>query len=164
MPGADRSVAPAVPELADAARTAALHLLRTVDGPARARAALPWADETSRRWIEYRPRPRPGVSLAELDTAGRKAAHRLPATGLSEVGYAQAMVALALEEVLDRREGWRRHRHSADFWVCVFGTPDGADPWGWRFEGHHLSVSVTVHGDRVSADNLFNGANPPRVT
>ena len=42
-----------------------------------------------------------------LSPAGRKAAHRLLATALSDRGYAQAMAIIALEEVLDRAEGWR---------------------------------------------------------
>lgn len=69
----------------------------------------------------------------------------------------------ALEEVLDRREGWRRGRHSGDYWVAVFGDPAGDEPWSWRFEGHHLSVSTTVVGDRVSPAPVFLGANPARV-
>lgn len=151
-------------EVAVAMRAAAGALLAGLDGTVRGRLALSWSDEPNRRWIEYRPRPRPGVSLAELDTAGRKAAHRLLATGLSAPAYAQAMVVMALEEVLDRREDWRRGRHSADYWICVFGDPDGEAPWGWRFEGHHLSVSMTVHGDRISPAPVFLGANPCLVT
>ena len=69
---------------------------------------------------------------------------------------------LALEEILDRREGWARGRHSEDYRVIVFGAP-GDDAWGWRFEGHHLSVSMTVAGDRVSPAPVFLGANPARV-
>jgi hypothetical protein len=72
------------------------------------------------------------------------------------------MTVLALEEVLDRREGWRRGRHSEDYRVSVFGAPRD-DEWGWRFEGHHLSVSMTVAGDRVSPAPVFLGANPARV-
>nr|BFE71058.1 hypothetical protein GCM10020092_043590 [Actinoplanes digitatis] len=53
------------------------------------------------------------------------------------------MTVLALEEILDRREGWARGRHSEDYHVIVFGAPSD-DEWGWRFEGHHLSVSMTV--------------------
>jgi hypothetical protein len=80
----------------------------------------------------------------------RKAAHRLLATGLSDHAYTQAMSIIALEEVLDRREGWRRGRHSNDYWVSVFGLPAGDAPWSWRFEGHHLSVTMTVAGEQVS--------------
>ncbi|MEV4708031.1 DUF3500 domain-containing protein [Actinoplanes sp. NPDC049316] len=115
-----------------------------------------------RRWIEYRPQPRPGASLGELTPGPRKAAHRLLATGLSPAAFAQAMAVIALEEVLDRREGGRRGRHSEDYRVIVFGVP-GDDAWAWRFEGHHLSVSMTVAGGRVSPAPVFLGADPARV-
>ncbi|MFL6128018.1 MAG: DUF3500 domain-containing protein [Mycobacteriales bacterium] len=144
-------------------RTAAAALLTALDSPARELAARPFGDDGARRWLEYRPRPRPGACLADLDRAARKAAHRLLATGLSEHAYAQAMTVLALEEVLDRREGWARGRHSDDYRVAVFGDPAGDEPWSWRFEGHHLSVSMTVAGDAVSPSPVFLGANPARV-
>ncbi|PRY33654.1 DUF3500 domain-containing protein [Pseudosporangium ferrugineum] len=119
-------------------------------------------DDPQRHWIEYRPRPRPGVSLAGLAPGPRKIVHRLLATGLSPAAFAQAMAVLALEEVLDRREGGHRGRHSEDYRVIVFGTP-GGDAWAWRFEGHHLSVSMTIAGRRVSPAPVFLGANPARV-
>jgi hypothetical protein len=150
--------------LAAGMRRAAGVLLDLLDDEQRAQAALPFGDDKSRRWLEYRPEPRPGACLDGFGPAARKAAHRLLATGLSEPAYAQAMVITALEEVLDRREGWRQGRHSGDYWVTVFGDPAGADPWSWRFEGHHLSVSMTVAGDQVSPAPVFLGANPARVS
>ena len=98
-----------------------------------------------------------------MGVTARKAAHRLLATVLSEHAYAQAMTVIALEEVLDRKEGWARGRHSGDYWVSVFGDPSGEEPWTWRFEGHHLSVTATVHGDEVCVAPVFLGANPARV-
>jgi hypothetical protein len=145
-------------------RSAAAALLRSLDGPELELAARPFADDAARRWLEYRPNPRPGACIADMSREARKAAHRLLATGLSEHAYAQAMIIIALEEVLDRREGWRRGRHSNDYWVSVFGDPAGADPWSWRFEGHHLSVTMTVSGDEVSPAPVFLGANPARVS
>ncbi|GAA0806720.1 DUF3500 domain-containing protein [Spirilliplanes yamanashiensis] len=142
-------------------RAAAAAFLGSLDEGGRAAAGRPFADDR-RRWLEYRPRPRPGVSLADLGVTARKNAHRLLATALSPGAYAQAMAVLALEEVLDRREGWARGRHSEDFRVVLFGGP-GDDAFGWRFEGHHLSVTMTLAGDRVSPAPLFLGANPARV-
>ncbi|TDB79996.1 DUF3500 domain-containing protein [Micromonospora sp. KC721] len=144
-------------------RTAATALLDVLDEPARAAAGHSFEDRR-RRWLEYRPRPRPGVCLADLDRAGRKAAHRLLATALSPGAYAQAMAVVTLEEVLDRAEGWRRGRHSGDYWVAVYGDPGRDDRWAWRFEGHHLSVSMTVVDDEVSPAPVFLGANPAAVT
>lgn len=142
---------------------AAATLLAALDGEQRSLASRPFADEAARRWMEYRPRPRPGVCLADLDRTARKAAHRLLATALSPPAYAQAMAIVALEEVLDRQEGWARGRHSDDYWVAVFGEPGRDDPWGWRFEGHHLSVTMTVADGVVSPAPIFLGANPHRV-
>jgi hypothetical protein len=143
--------------------SAAALLLRALDDDQRQLAAMPFADEPSRRWLEYRPRDRPGACLALIGPAGRKAAHMLLSTALSDRAYAQAMAIMALEEVLDRKEGWRRGRHSGDYWVSVFGEPGTDDPWAWRFEGHHLSVSMTVRGVDVSPAPVFFGANPARV-
>jgi hypothetical protein len=138
-------------------------LLAALDDEQRSLAARSFADEAARRWIEYRPRPRPGACLADLDRDARKAAHRLLATALSPPAYAQAMAIVALEEVLDRQEGWARGRHSDDYWVAVFGEPGADAPWGWRFEGHHISVTMTVADGVVCPTPIFLGANPHRV-
>ena len=145
-------------------RSAALALLAALDDEQRELTAQPFEDDAARRWLEYRPRRRPGASIAQMSKAPRKAAHRLLATGLSEHAYAQAMTIIALEEVLDRQEQWRRGRHSNDYWVSVFGDPAGDAPWSWRFEGHHLSVTMTVAGERVSPAPVFFGANPACVS
>ena len=87
-----------------AMRHAAATLLAHLDGDQADTARRRFDDEAARRWIEYRPRPRPGVSLATLDPAARKAAHRLLASALSTAAFAQAAAIMALEEVLDHTE------------------------------------------------------------
>lgn len=144
-------------------RTAATALLGSLNDEQRATANLAFTDEPARRHLEYRPRPRPGVALADLGITAHKAAHRLLATALSTHAYAQAVTIIGLEEVLDRAEGYQRGRHSEDYWVTVFGDPARDDAWGWRFEGHHLSVSMTVIGDQVVPTPIFLGANPART-
>jgi hypothetical protein len=145
-------------------RAAAAKLLAALDDDQRELAALPFGDVSLRRWLEYRPEPRPGACLALAAPAARKAAHRLLATGLSEHAFAQAMVIVALEEVLDLRERGRFGRHSGDYWVCVFGDPAADEPWSWRFEGHHVSVTMTIVGEEVSPAPVFLGANPACVS
>jgi Protein of unknown function (DUF3500) len=61
---------------------AATSLLAGLDDEQRALAARPFADDAARRWLEYRPRRRPGACLADLSGSARKAAHRLLATVL----------------------------------------------------------------------------------
>jgi hypothetical protein len=161
MPGYTRNM---VDGLAARMRSAALVLLAELDGAQRSLAARPFTDGDARRWMEYRPEYRPGACLADLSVAARKAAHRLLITGLSEHAYAQAMAIVSLEEVLDRIEQGQLSRHSGDYWVSVFGDPGADGPWSWRFEGHHLSVSMTVLGEVVSPAPVFLGANPAHVS
>lgn len=167
----------AADDLAARMRSAALALIDTLDNEQRALAVRPFGDTAARKWLEYRPEYRPGACLDGFTNAGRKAAHRLLATGLSEPAYAQAMGIVALEETLDRLEGWVNGRHGNDYWVSVYGDPDGhspgapgdgaasgGEPWSWRFEGHHLSVSMTIAGGQVSPAPVFLGANPHRIS
>ena len=111
--------------LAAQMRAAAVAVLSALTGDQRAQAALPFADDGARRWLEYRPEARPGACLAGLSIPARKAAHRLLATGLSDHAFAQALTITALEEVLDWREQGQLGRHSGDYWVAVFGDPEG---------------------------------------
>jgi hypothetical protein len=139
-------------------------LLRELDDDQRKLTALEFGEDAARRWIEYRPHPRPGGCLALMSVAGRKAAHRLLATGLSEHCFAQAAAIIALEEVLDLQEQRASNRHSGGYFLTVFGDPAGDDVWSWRFEGHHLSVTMTIAGDKVSPAPVFLGANPACVS
>src|SRR5688500_19113098 len=59
---------------------------------------------------------------------------------------------------------WFPRRDPGRYYLSLFVGTGDAQPWGWRFEGHHLSVNVTElgpHGQIVAP--LFMGANPARV-
>jgi hypothetical protein len=150
---------------------AAGRFIGLLDAARRAAATIAFDDPERVSW-HYKPRPYPrrGLSLAEMDRNQAKAAHRLLARGLSPATYAQVVAIVGLEDLLDEREGGRRGRHAGDYWVAIFGEPPGAgtegEPWGWRFEGHHVSVNITLapgSGDLVSATPCFLGANPAMI-
>ncbi len=141
--------------------SAATSLLTRLPDAGRPDACHPF-DASSRTEWSYLPGPRVGIALSELGIPGRKAAHRLLATALSRPAFAQAVTIMALEEVLDLDEQGQLGRHSNGYQVAVFGTP-GDDQWAWRFEGHHLSVNVTMTGDQPLIAPLFMGANPAQV-
>ncbi|MCS7476599.1 DUF3500 domain-containing protein [Umezawaea endophytica] len=149
--------------MSDVLTEAARSLVESLDERQRATALRPITDDDLRHRWSYTPGPRAGVLLGDLGRAQRKAVHHLLASVLSEHAYAQVATVMALEDVLDHREGGDRDRHQADYSVVLFGTP-GADPWGWRFEGHHVSVSVVVVDGKVSATPFFLGANPAHTT
>ena len=94
----------------------------------------------------------------------RRLAQQLVAAGLSRGGYAAATIIMGLETLLDALEGWRLQgpvRDTRLYYVSVFGAPDPKTPWGWRFEGHHISLNYTIVDGRIIAPTpTFFGANP----
>jgi hypothetical protein len=120
------------------------------------------ATELRHNWT-YVPRTRAGLTFADLDRHCRKTVHKLLATVLSPHAYAQAATIMALEDVLDHAEDHRLDRHQCDYWIVLFGDPATDASWGWRFEGHHLSINITVRGDRLFTTPCFFGANPAVV-
>ena len=48
--------------------------------------------------------------------------------------------------------------------MSVFGTPSARDAWGWRVEGHHVSLRFTLAGGSVDVGApSFFGSNPAEV-
>ncbi len=143
-------------------RQAAENLLSAVPADQRAELRLGFDDPERRAW-RYTPGPRPGVSLADMGRGSAKSVPHLLATTLSRAAHTRVAAIAGLEDVLDESEGGRRHRHAGDYWTAVFGDPD--DPvWGWRFEGHHVSINVTLADGAISTTPFFLGANPATVT
>jgi hypothetical protein len=132
--------------------------------PAEQQAALRFGfDGLERQVWHYTPGLRRGVSLAEMGRDATKSVHQLLTTVVSRAAHTRLTAITGLEDVLDESEGGKRGRHAGDYWTAVFGEP-GASAWGWRFEGHHVSINVTVAGGAVSTTPFFLGANPATVT
>lgn len=143
-------------------RLAADSLMQVVNDAQRARLALPFADERRTDW-HYTPRSRPGLSFADLDPHQRKALDALLRAALSEPGLRRVADIVELERVLREIETFGFTRDPEKYFVVIFGRPHAKDPWGWRFEGHHLSLSFTVRGDAIATTPSFFGANPALV-
>ncbi len=130
----------------------------------RQKAAFGFDDAERLNW-HFIPRARRGLPLSEMNDAQRRAAHALLHAGLSEVGYKKAVTIMALEAVLHELEqGGRFRRDPMLYYWSIFGTPAERGRWGWRVEGHHLSLNFVVEDGRVvAATPAFFGANPARV-
>jgi hypothetical protein len=108
---------------------------------------------------------RKGLPLEEM-TAGQKAAAKeLLAAGTSPGGYARATTIMSLESILRELEkSGALVRNPEWYFFTVFGTPSKTGKWGWRVEGHHLSLNFTVDGGKlIGATPAFFGANPATV-
>ncbi|MDE2639742.1 MAG: DUF3500 domain-containing protein, partial [Chloroflexota bacterium] len=157
---------PTDPSLPDRMAAIADDFLAALDPKGRGCAQLPFTDEDERtRWF-YTPVLRAGLPLRDMDPAQQRLAHRLLALGLSAPGYVTASTIIGLENTLDAEEGFVRDwyegrgRDPQMYYLSVFGDP-GAPRWGWRFEGHHVSVHYTiVDGVIATPTPLFFGADP----
>jgi hypothetical protein len=129
----------------------------------RRQATWPFDDGERFNW-HYVPRERAGVPIEKMSAASKSALHDLLRHALSETGYRKAVDVMSLEEPLGLIENHQRHyRHPENYSVTIFGTP-GRLPWGWRIEGHHLSLNFTaVTEELFGVTPTFWGANPARV-
>ncbi len=126
----------------------------------RRRAQLGFDAPERTRW-RYTPGARAGLMAGDMNAAERAALNRLLAAGLSLTGREKLTNILELELVLRETQG--DFRDPGRYTVAIFGKPGGA-LWGWRFEGHHLSLNFTIAGERVAIDApSFFGANPAEV-
>jgi hypothetical protein len=157
---ADRSAA-AMAESAE-------RFLSSLTADQRARAAFPFDAEDRLRFHFIPPETfeRQGVTIKEMSAAQRQRAHALLASGLSARGHMTAMQIMEAEGILQTLEGPDRQfaRDPEAYYVSVFGTPSSDGSWGWRWEGHHLSLHFTVvEGDVTVSTPTFLSASPAEV-
>ena len=121
--------------------------------------------------------PRNGLTIKEMDTSQRALAHALLKTGLSQRGYLTATQIMDLETTLGAIEAATRAANGAGapggltfvrdperYFFSIFGTPAPKGTWGWRVEGHHVSLQFTiVNGSANVSTPTFFGSNPAEV-
>ncbi|HKB90018.1 MAG TPA: DUF3500 domain-containing protein, partial [Opitutaceae bacterium] len=140
-----------------------------------ARSFLDTLSDGQRKTVQYKvndaeretwffiPRTRAGIPLKQMTEAQRIKALALLKSGLSEHGDAQAEAIIAMENVLFEMEHTTR-RDPTLYYLTIFGEPSLDHTWGWRFEGHHLSINFTiVDGKHVFFTPSFFGSNPAEV-
>ena len=157
--------------------------LRTADGHphgrdmvAAARALLASLDAAQREAVSYAfdnphrhewhfiPKERAGLSLKEMSTPQRQLTYVLLNSALSHHGFREAVTIMTLEQILYDMENQSPTRDPEKYHLFFFGKPETKGTWGWRIEGHHLSVNFTlVDAHVVSTTPSFFGSNPAHV-
>jgi Protein of unknown function (DUF3500) len=149
---------------------AAGQFLGSLDPGQRAKAAFAFDSEERLRWhfIPNEMFPRKGLMLKEMSEAQRRLAHDLLRTGLSSRGFNKVTSIIELEDVLKATEtGGKMARDKEEYLFSVFGAPGRKGPWGWRVEGHHVSVRFTIDdgsvGGHIASSPMFLGSNPAQI-
>ena len=143
---------------------AALELITATPTDGRGRLSQPFTDEARSDW-HYTPRQRSGIAWKEMGEAQRKATTALLRTALSAPGLDKIRAVMALEIALRELETFGSRRDPDNYAIAIFGSPAASGaPWGFRLEGHHLSLHFTVQNDRfLSTLPQFMGSNPALV-
>ena len=108
---------------------------------------------------------RNGITFKDMDAKQRHLAYGLLSTGLGRAGFLKTMNVMALEEIVrvieDDHTGYR---DTERFHFTFFGKPGMSGDWGWRVEGHHVSLHYLIRdGKLVASSPTFLGANPHEV-
>lgn len=143
---------------------AAAAYLNSLSPELRARASVPFDGPGRTDW-HYVPRSRAGVTFGQMSESQRIAARNLMRAALSSKGLLKADAIMSLDTVLRELEKGSQGpvRDPMAYEVTVFGDP-GKPPWGWKVEGHHISLNFTVAADGAwAATPSFFGANPAEV-
>ena len=141
--------------------------LKSLSPEQRQRATFAFDSDERLKWhfIPNEMFPRHGVTIKEMSEPQRALARDFMKTGLSAHGYTTATSIMELENVLLAIEkGVRFARDHEAYQLTVFGTPGDKTAWGWRLEGHHLSVRFDIVGGAATASTpAFFGSNPAEV-
>ncbi|MFT5302275.1 MAG: hypothetical protein ACI87E_002427 [Mariniblastus sp.] len=143
--------------------SAANLFLNSLDEKQRQTVGFEFDHELRKDW-QFIPMERKGLGFNDLQPDQRLLALSLVQSALSHRGFSTTMKIMALEQVLHELENNAPKRDPEKYHVFMFGKPSIESTWGWRIEGHHLSISFTiVDGQSVVTTPAFFGSNPGEV-
>jgi len=149
--------------------TQAAQQLRATLPEAEQRSALYPFDDDEREDIRFAPLLLDGARHDTLPDEPASLVEQLLSLSLSPSGLETVRqirrneLAVAAKDEAGWLPGWmvRWMRDPGRYFIALFGEPSPASPWGFRYEGHHLSLNLTVTPAGVPASTpLFLGAEP----
>jgi len=128
----------------------------------RSKAIYEWNDDERFDW-HFIPKPRKGLPFKEMTDEQKPLAHALIKTAMSKPGYLKVTNIMSLENILFELENKSPTRDIGLYYITIFGSPQKSD-WGWRLEGHHLSLNFFIFGGKLaSVTPSFLGTNPAEI-
>ncbi len=150
------------PEIARELAVSAQRFLDALDPGMQAKYLF---QDAERGNFHFFPIARRGVPLKQLKNGQRQLGYALMSATLSHVGNQKALSIMSLGDYLRATDETPNvHRDSDQYYFTIFGNPSPDGTWGYRVEGFHLSLNVTVvEGRWISVTPSFFGAIPATV-
>ena len=158
-----------------------LDLISTFDENIKSKAMLSFQDSMRTEWtnLPIGLAPRTGARFGDFSDESKLKFHRLLTTMFSSQGYLKSFAILQLDDILHEifEIGYEKGEvpentikmvrtldwDYGNYFFAVWGDPSVDEIWGLKFEGHHLSINLSVAGDTYSMTPLFMGTDPAEV-
>ncbi len=155
----------------------AVSLYNSFDKIQKRSAELSFNDTSRMKWnnLPVGLRARAGTSIGNMTDDQRKLVHRILSVSLSSQGYLKATSIMHLDDLLNRYYDSLFYKKEIsdttynfvrsllwshkNYYFAFFGQPTDS-VWGYKLEGHHLSVNFTFVNDKLSVTPFFVGTDP----
>lgn len=159
----------------------ALDFLNSLEASQQNEVMVPMEDSARVAWtnLPVGLAPRPGLRYGDLSEKSKIAFHQLLSELLSSQGYLKAFAIMQVDDILHELFELKFQRGEinensikmirglnwdyGNYYVLLAGNPEKDSQWGVKFEGHHLSLNLTVSVDEFSMTPLFMGSDPAVV-
>lgn len=150
------------PEIAQELAALAKRFVDSVDKELQAKYLFRDAERGN---MHFFPIARRGVPLKSLKDGQQQLGYALMSASLSHTGNQKALTIMSLGDYLrETDENPNVHRDSDQYYFTIFGDPTPEGTWGYRVEGFHLSLNITVvEGRWISVTPSFFGVIPATV-
>lgn len=158
-----------------------LDFLSTLDEPDRIQVQIEMEDSARINWtnLPLGLAPRSGLRYGDISEQSKIAFHKILSSIFSSQGYLKTFAIMQVDDILHelfeiqfqqgkvnaqsmefiRKLNW----DYGNYYVAIAGNPETDETWGLKFEGHHISINLTVAGDEFTMTPLFFGSDPAVV-
>lgn len=158
-------------------KQAAISFVNSLDKMHMQVALLAFNDTARIKWnnLPVGLRARAGISVGNMTVEQRKLFHRILSVSLSSQGYLKATSIMQLDNLLNQYYDSLYYGKEIDsttygfiralqwsprnYYLAFFENPSDS-VWGYKVEGHHLSVNFTFVKDKLSVTPFFVGTDP----
>ena len=142
----------------------AIEFLNSLSSEQRENIVLEFDNESREEWT-FLPMTttRDGLLIKNLNDEQKNLLWELLQSYLSEEGYKKTKSIIELESILREIENGNRRRDPELYIIVFYGMPGVDEVWGWKFEGHHISLNYTTVSNKLSIAPRFFGANPAKI-
>jgi hypothetical protein len=159
-------------------RAAAVDILDSMTDMQKKRVSYDMKDSARIKWnnLPVGLRARAGVHIGSMSENQRIQLHRLLSVSLSSQGYLKATGIFHLDNLLNLMYDSLKARGKLDektyemirnlqwshqnFYLAFFGDPRDDGIWGFKLEGHHLSLNFSFVQNSLSITPFFIGTDP----